>query len=80
MAEKLKGEGGIEKGAKWYRNWNYLSATAFTGAGVYLAPISPELSVVSFGFAAFDVAQSGVAEYVRRWRANSGKKPSLAPA
>lgn len=74
MSEKKSGIT-VEKSAKWYRNFNLIGAAVFAGAGVYLAPISPEAAVVSFTIAGIDAIQALGGELVRQWRANaSGNK------
>lgn len=55
-------EGLFNRGAKFYRTINVLSATAMIGAAV----IFPEFAPVFVGLAAIDVAQASIVEYLRR--------------
>lgn len=63
-----KGESGLEKGSRWYRNFNAaVGGVALLGAGVVA---SPATAGALTAYAAFNFGQAGLGEAARRY----GKK------
>jgi len=74
MAEKLKSknkEGGLEKGSRWYRNFNAaVGAAALAGSIV----VSPAVAVALQVYGGFNLAQAGLGEAGRRYAKNKRLK------
>lgn len=61
-------EGKLEKGSRWYRNFNAaVGGVALVGAGIVAAPAA---AAALTGYAAFNFAQAGVGEAGRRYAKN----------
>lgn len=79
MAERLSKnyestEGGVEKGARWYRNFNaFVGGVALAGAA-----IAPPLAVPLTAYAGFNFLQAGGAEALRRHAKKRRKKGKSA--
>ncbi|MEX2014517.1 MAG: hypothetical protein WD885_01105 [Candidatus Saccharimonadales bacterium] len=67
MAEKFKsksGEGGLEKGSRWYRNFNaFVGAAALAGSVV----LSPGAALALQAYGVFNLGQAGLGEIGRRY-------------
>jgi hypothetical protein len=67
-----KKEGGLEKGSRWYRNFNAaVGGIALVGAGIVA---SPAAAGALTGYAAFNFMQAGAGEAGRRWAKKVEKK------
>lgn len=65
-------EGGLEKGSRWYRNFNAaVGGVALVGAGVVA---SPAVATGLTGYAAFNFVQAGIGEAGRRYAKNKREK------
>jgi hypothetical protein len=68
--EKLKfkdKEGGLEKGSRWYRNFNaFVGAAALAGSVV----VSPAVALALQAYGAFNLGQAGLGELGRRYAKN----------
>ena len=66
MAEKIKfksKEGGVEKGSRWYRNFNaFVGAAALAGSVV----VSPGVALALQAYGVFNLGQAGIGEIIRR--------------
>ena len=74
MAEKIrfkKKEGAIEKGSRWYRNFNLAVGGAALAGSVVLAPAAA-LALQAYG--AFNLGQAGIGELGRRYAKNRRSK------
>lgn len=71
--EKVAGkEGGLEKGSRWYRNFNAaVGGVALIGAGIVASPVAAGALT---GYAAFNFGQAGLGEVVRRYAKKKKKK------
>jgi hypothetical protein len=57
-------ESGLEKGSRWYRNFNIaVGSVALVGAGAIAAPAAAGLTA----YAGFNFVQAGFGEAGRRW-------------
>ncbi len=74
MAEKVSfnsGEGGLEKGSRWYRNFNAaVGAVALVGSVV----VAPGAALALQAYGAFNLGQAGVGELGRRYAKNRRQK------
>jgi len=65
--EKLKfkeKEGGLEKGSRWYRNFNaFVGAAALAGSVV----VSPAVALALQAYGVFNLGQAGLGEIGRRY-------------
>ncbi len=67
MAEKVSfnsGEDGLEKGSRWYRNFNAAVGAAALAGSVFVAP-AVALALQAYG--AFNLGQAGLGELGRRY-------------
>ena len=74
MSEKVSSsgkEGGLEKGSRWYRNFNAAVGAAALVGSVVLAPAAA-LALQAYG--AFNLGQAGVGELGRRYAKNQRQK------
>lgn len=74
MSEKYSAgkdkEKAVEKGAKWYRNFN----AAVGGIALVGAAIAPPIAAAGLGaYAGFNFLQAGAGEVVRRYTKNRSK-------
>ena len=68
-------EGGLEKGSRWYRNFNAaVGAVALVGAGVVA---SPAASGALAAYAGFNFVQAGIGEVGRRYAQKKRKKKKV---
>lgn len=67
MAEKFNfknKEGGLEKGSRWYRNFNaFVGAAALAGSVV----VAPAAALALQAYGAFNLGQAGLGELGRRY-------------
>lgn len=69
-------EGGLEKGSRWYRNFNAaVGGVALVGAGIVS---SPAVAAGLTGYAAFNFVQAGIGEAGRRYAKKSREKKNKA--
>lgn len=60
-------EGGLEKGSRWYRNFNAaVGAAALAGSVV----VSPAVAIALQAYGAFNIGQAGLGELGRRYAKN----------
>lgn len=73
MAEKVKfsGEGGLEKGSRWYRNFNAAVGAAALAGSVL---VSPAVAAALAAYGAFNIGQAGLGELGRRYAKNRRTK------
>lgn len=65
------GEGGLEKGSRWYRNFNAaVGAAALAGSVI----VSPAVAVALQIYGGFNLAQAGLGEAGRRFAKNRREK------
>lgn len=71
-------ESGLEKGSRWYRNFNAaVGSVALIGAGIVA---SPAASGALAAYAGFNFAQAGLGEVGRRWARSKDRKKHKAKA
>lgn len=74
MAEKFNfknKEGGVEKGSRWYRNFNaFVGAAALAGSVI----VSPAVALALQAYGAFNLGQAGLGELGRRYAKNKRSK------
>jgi hypothetical protein len=65
-------EGGLEKGSRWYRNFNAaVGGVALIGAGIVA---SPAAAGALTAYAGFNFGQAGLGEIARRYAKNKKKR------
>lgn len=70
--QSVSREGGVEKGSRWYRNFNAaVGGVALIGAGIVASPVAASALT---GYAAFNFGQAGLGEVVRRYAKKKKKK------
>lgn len=74
MTEKINfggKEGGLEKGSRWYRNFNAAVGAAALAGSVF---VSPAVALALQAYGAFNIGQAGLGELGRRYAKKRRKK------
>lgn len=73
MGEKVKfaDEGGLEKGSRWYRNFNAAVGAAALAGSVL---VSPAVAAALLAYGTFNLGQAGLGELGRRYAKNKRLK------
>ncbi len=74
MTEQFKfdgKEGGLEKGSRWYRNFNAFVGAAALAGSVF---VSPAVAAALKVYGVFNIGQAGLGEIGRRYAKNRRRK------